>query len=1321
MIKKNEILSNMYAKLVREPDHVTPTFVTFQAEFVLTETQENFSMSDPIPSRNSTTAISRHKKIVQFEIDDDNIQRDHECLSSNSEHEDELSDNDLARHKEPFLKNHNKTRINDTVGSRVIINVSENDKMASSPSTQKVHLEEEDLNLLLTGYQFHRFRLYIYYALCFLSCGIFYLIGRWMPKLWIWWVGTPCEMKKAQWVVVKSQWGDIKIENIRRKFYGGALSTIFSPVQPEEPHFIDLPKNSSFDETLLHMHFFDHRYIRFIYHPWLGKFIQHGYWKDPSWNNTKSLKYGIRREIHDERLIVFGQNLIDLKAKSTLQLLVDEVLHPFYIFQVFSIVLWGLEEYYYYAICIFIISATSVTSTLIETKQTVKRLAEMSKFLCNIRVFRGGLWRYVSSDDLVPGDVFEISDPDLQIFPCDALLLSGDCIVNESMLTGESIPVSKLPISDSALRTKIIRVRKGKTGNNGSSVSNVTADDEGGALAMVVRTGFNTSKGALIRSILFPKPNKFKFYRDSFRFIGVLSLVAVIGFIISSYNFLRMGVNLELIILRALDLITIVIPPALPATMSVGTNFAIERLKKCGIHCISPNRVNIGGQINVMCFDKTGTLTEDGLDVLGVRGVDHKLNKFSELCKTIETFSPIPSSFTDPSIDSQIGLGCQDSIQLAYAMATCHSLKLVNGELIGDPLDLKMFEFTRWVLEEGGHSTSSTSTGQSSMLSSRGTGGIVPTVVRPPGSRQFNLEDVLKIEALDRDDMMNPFLELGIIRTFEFVSSLRRMSVIVKRLKSHTMEVYVKGAPEIMIEICKKESLPQNYQEILNYYAHHGYRVIACAARSFNDLTWMKAQKVKRDQIEQELQFLGFIIFENKLKPGTKPVIDALKTANIRQIMCTGDNVLTAISVARECGIISNTARAYVPRFVEGSANTPRALIIWESFEDPKDILDPKTLKPLVLPAQRDIIAGYPPIQNFNYDIAVPGDVFRWIMDYGEEETLLMMLIKGQVFARMSPDEKHELVHKLQDLDYCVGFCGDGANDCGALKAADVGISLSEAEASVAAPFTSSSTDITCVLQVIREGRAALVTSFSCFKYMALYSIIQFTTVSVLYAFSSNLGDFQFLYIDLFLILPIAVLMGRTEPYPEIHPKRPAASLVSKKVLTSMIGQIMIQSGFQFMIYFLVRRQPWYIPPEFDPDAKNVECFENTVLFLLSCFQYIVIAVVFSVGPPYRKPMTTNVPFVVATVFLAFITAVLVISTPEFAKTILELRDISHSFRWILLLSAAMNFGISWVCEKYLFNLIAQSIGRISDRGSCSQGSKSQKKLYKRLQDMHIQ
>lgn len=80
----------------------------------------------------------------------------------------------------------------------------------------------------------------------------------------------------------------------------------------------------------------------------------------------------------------------------------------------------------------------------------------------------------------------------------------------------------------------------------------------------------------------------------------------------------------------------------------------------------------------------------------------------------------------------------------------------------------------------------------------------------------------------------------------------------------------------------------------------------------------------------------------------------------------------------------------------------------------------------------------------------------------------------------MRPEEKAYLIQHLQKINRkaLCAMCGDGANDCGALKTADVGISLSEAEASIAAPFTSRIQDISCVIKVFREGRAALVTSF---------------------------------------------------------------------------------------------------------------------------------------------------------------------------------------------------------------------------------------------------
>ena len=82
----------------------------------------------------------------------------------------------------------------------------------------------------------------------------------------------------------------------------------------------------------------------------------------------------------------------------------------------------------------------------------------------------------------------------------------------------------------------------------------------------------------------------------------------------------------------------------------------------------------------------------------------------------------------------------------------------------------------------------------------------------------------------------------------------------------------------------------------------------------------------------------------------------------------------------------------------------------------------------------------------------------------------------------MKPNDKIAIVDYYESIDHVTVFCGDGANDTGALKHASVGISLSDLEASVASPFTSQSQSIECVATIIQEGRCALVTSFGIFK-----------------------------------------------------------------------------------------------------------------------------------------------------------------------------------------------------------------------------------------------
>ncbi|CDU25369.1 related to YPK9-vacuolar protein with a possible role in sequestering heavy metals [Sporisorium scitamineum] len=1074
---------------------------------------------------------------------------------------------------------HLRTQANSAATAQAKKEMSYLDK--SSKSRQQVYLTEEDTLIRFTGYRTLVGNQIIYSIVCCLTLGIVYLIGRWLPRFRLKYVCKEVEFEKAEFVMIENQWGDLHKERTTTIPFARPLATVFPHSSREPPSTqaeaqsmptINLPPElvnksnapskaasarSSIvnggggaangpgnggevsatgglpmlsgvqTEQLMDLTFFDYRYTRYALHPPTGRLRMIKDWRDPLWTSLVAINSGISWDAEKDRTTIFGKNAIEIQAKSTWQLLVDEVLHPFYMFQIVSIILWSFDNYYYYAFCIAVISLVSIFTTLVETRQTVNRMREMSRFSCDVRVLREGNWQVLDSNDLVPGDVYDVAEPGLLLFPADSVLLSGDAIVNESMLTGEGVPVSKVPLTTPSMvglhaagtevtadlakhflfsGTRIIRIR-----GSGSTDKN-----EVGAKAMVVRTGFNTTKGALVRSMLFPKTMGFKFYRDSFRFIGFLAMIAGIGFTFAAVNFVKIGIAWHIIVIRALDLITVVVPPALPATMSIGISFAINRLRKVGIFCISPNRVIIGGKVDVFCFDKTGTLTAEGLDVLGTRTIDLKAGRFSELHETVD--------------EMPVGAGAKNDadarkMPLLYALATCHSLKVVDGEVIGDPLDVKMFEYTGWTLDEGkdrsAKATTKTGTAKNgkSKLTERPPA-LVQTVVRPPGGQAFEVEDAIK------SGRHAHFLELGVLRTFEFVSSLRRMSVIVKRLKSQSMEVFVKGAPEVMADICDKDTFPADYDDLLSYYTKHGYRVIACAGKSMAGMSWIKAQRMRREQAESGLRFLGLIIFENKLKEGSASAIEVLRNANIVTKMVTGDNPRTAISVARECGMVGQSAHVFMPTFVEGDQRSPRALVDWSSVDDDRIKLDAYNLQP------REVDPHVLDLEEFDfqdYQLALTGDVFRWMIDFVPIETVRRMLIKGTIFARMSPDEKHELVERLQALNYCVGFCGDGANDCGALKAADIGISLSEAEASVAAPFTSNRGDISCVLDTIAEGRAALVTSFNCFSYICLTSLIQFSSVLLMYSIGSSLSDGQFMLAD-FSALLLSVFSARTGP-----------------------------------------------------------------------------------------------------------------------------------------------------------------------------------------------
>ena len=141
-----------------------------------------------------------------------------------------------------------------------------------------------------------------------------------------------------------------------------------------------------------------------------------------------------------------------------------------------------------------------------------------------------------------------------------------------------------------------------------------------------------------------------------------------------------------------------------------------------------------------------------------------------------------------------------------------------------------------------------------------------------------------------------------------------------------------------------------------------------------------------------------------------------------------------------------------------------------------------------------------------------------------------ILVERCKVFSRMQPTNKVDLVNFLkEDIDNIVGMCGDGANDCGALLCADVGISISQKNKNnVTAHFYSENDSIECIEIILRNGRALFENSFIIFKFMILYGITQMCSVLLFASIaSSDFTLYQYLYVDFFVVLITCLLASK--------------------------------------------------------------------------------------------------------------------------------------------------------------------------------------------------
>ena len=155
-------------------------------------------------------------------------------------------------------------------------------------------------------------------------------------------------------------------------------------------------------------------------------------------------------------------------------------------------------------------------------------------------------------------------------------------------------------------------------------------------------------------------------------------------------------------------------------------------------------------------------------------------------------------------------------------------------------------------------------------------------------------------------------------------------------------------------------------------------------------------------------------------------------------------------------------------------------------------------------------------------------------------------------------------------------MCGDGGNDCGALKAAHIGIALSDAEASIVAPFTSLDKSITSVTDVLKEGRCALASALASYKYMILYGQVSCINQVVNAYFHISFAEWNWVFIDGIWTVTMAFSLPLAKAAKKLSFKRPTASILGPHTLSSACGILAI--NFLFLVFGLVAlfHQDWF-------------------------------------------------------------------------------------------------------------------------------------------------
>ncbi|MFM1842951.1 MAG: hypothetical protein RLZZ490_1689 [Cyanobacteriota bacterium] len=695
-----------------------------------------------------------------------------------------------------------------------------------------------------------------------------------------------------------------------------------------------------------------------------------------------------------------------------------------------------------------------------------KALAALKNVLpIQVNVYREGELKQIPARELVCGDLMQLEEGDR--VSADARLVAADGLyLDVSVLTGESLPVARN--AEPVAMREVAAVRSGKTippgehplkePTNLSEMFNLVLAGStvvtGRGKAVVYGTGAQTEFGrvAHLTSVIQREPSNLEVQVD--HLVRVISAIAIsMGVLVFFLAYLLVGMAIKESFIFAIGIIVALVPEGLLPTVSLSLAIGVRRMVRRNALVRRLSAVEALSATQVICTDKTGTLTTNEMTVryLWLPAIASR--------DLIDPHSVSPSPSLPPELVEVTGTGYDPSSGGVHIPATLIAPWRVNWLLLGASLcsNARLVHLTypsRW--QEIGDPT------EAALLVAATKAGL----------------DLAQLQH-----------QLPRLREIPFDSRRRLMTVVLARratavnLLSHLFDpdncpnvAITKGAPLEVLrhcsQLCRGDQIAPltvtDAQEAIaanDRLAHQGFRVLGVAVRQGGqELVTEPVQA-----LEQNLIFMGLLAMFDPPRPEVPLALEQCRQAGIKVTMVTGDYGLTAAAIARQIGLVTNTARIVTG---EGMAELSDAQL--------QQILKYRT---------------------------------------------------NLVFARMAPEQKLRLVQAYKDIGQVVAVTGDGVNDAPALRSAHIGIAMGKNGTDVAreaADIVLTDDNFATIIAAIEEGRTVYQNLRKFITYILASNVAELVPflVMVILKIPPALVIMQILAIDLGTDLLPALALG---------------------------------------------------------------------------------------------------------------------------------------------------------------------------------------------------